>query len=200
MDITQDHIPINQYSRPGIRRKTTLAVTWHWVGKPMQTARAVRDYFASLAKPSSPEKAVYGSAQFIIGMDGEILQTMPLDEVAYHAGSSKIDPASGKIYTDLARKVLGEQYCGLQYTPNHATIGIELCHKDWTGEFSNKTLDSLVELTAWLFDEYRPTLIDPKTQIVRHYDLVGHKTCPLWFCDHPDYFAYTKERVRQKLI
>lgn len=200
MNIIQDHIPINQYSRPGIRRKTTLAVAWHWVGKPMQTAKMVRDYFASLAKPYNPDKPIYASAQFIIGMDGEIIQCMPIDEVAYHAGSSQVDPDSGKIYTDLARKLLGTQYCGLQYTPNHATIGIELCHKDWQGEFSDKTLDSLVELTAWLFDEYKPTLIDPKKQILTHKLIVGWKSCPLWFSDHPEHFEYTKERVRQKLI
>lgn len=199
MDIKQDFIPINMYSRPGVPRKTTLAVVWHWVANPGTSAKMNRNYFAGLATPTNPAKPIYASSQFIIGLDGEIIQTMPIDEVAYHAGTSQIDPESGRLYTDKARAILGPTYCG-NLTPNYATIGIELCHKDWMGEFNNKTLDAVIDLTAHLFKQYNNTLIDPKKQVMLHQEIVGYKKCPLWFCEHPDQFEYAKERVRQKLL
>ena len=66
------------------------------------------------------------SSHYIIGIDGEILQGIPLDEVAY-----------------------------ANYPRNDDTVSIECCHPDATGEFSQETMDSLVKLTAWLCKELR---------------------------------------------
>ncbi len=60
-----------------------------------------------------------------MGLDGEVLQNVPLNEVAY---------------------------CSNQR--NDDTISIECCHPDDSGEFTSATYESLVRLTRWLMEEY----------------------------------------------
>lgn len=64
-------------------------------------------------------------AHFIVGLEGEVLQCVPLSEVAY---------------------------CSSQ--ANDHTVSIEVCHADETGEFSAETMASLLRLTAWLCEEF----------------------------------------------
>jgi len=200
MNIKEDFIPISQFCRPGLKRQNTLAVVWHWVANPGTSAQMNRNYFASLSSQSSTQpEPRYASAHFVIGSSGDIIQCLPLDEIAYHVGSSKIDPASGKIYTDKARELFGIKYTTGIYTPNYMAIGIELCHQDWMGKPTDKAYASAIELTAHLFREYNTTLTDPKRQMIRHYDVCGYKRCPLWYCDHIDEFEYAREEVRRKL-
>ena len=92
------------------------------------------------------------SAHFLVGRDGEVIQCIPLDEV-----SSASNERNGD------------------------TISIEVCHPDATGQFNQKTYDSLVKLTAWLCD-YCDIGRD---HVIRHYDITG-KLCPLYFVEHPD--------------
>ena len=60
------------------------------------------------------------------GLDGEVLQNIPLNEIAY---------------------------CSNQR--NDDTISIECCHPDDSGVFTPETYDALVRLTRWLMEEYR---------------------------------------------
>ncbi len=117
---TQDFIKINPYSRPGTKREEIQDIVVHYVANPGTTAVQNRSYFAGLAdqKGSSRTSA---SSHYIIGMDGEILQLIPLDEIAY-----------------------------ANYPRNRDTVSIECCHPDSTGEFTEATKESLVRLTAWL--------------------------------------------------
>jgi N-acetylmuramoyl-L-alanine amidase CwlA len=124
---------------------------------------------------------------------------MPPDEIAYHCGAAgKMDPASGKLYTDTARSLFGVKYTNTPYSPNYVTVGIELTHPAWDGRFTEDTLSAATELIVALFRQY-PRLGDVDMQLLRHKDITGHKACPKWFCDYPDEFSKFKSRVANAL-
>lgn len=116
--VEEDLLPVNRWSRPGTPLEEISGVVLHYVGNPGTTARANRNYFASL---SDGREGTYASSHFIVGLEGEVLQCVPLTEVAYASN-----------------------------TRNDDTISIEVCHPDETGEFSAVTYQRAVELTAWL--------------------------------------------------
>ncbi len=116
-------LPENPWSRPGTPLKTISGVVIHYVGNPGTSAQANRNYFASL---SSGTEGTYASSHFVVGLEGEVIQCVPLTELAY---------ASNQRNTD--------------------TIAIETCHPDDTGEFSPVTYDRLVELTAFLCKTFK---------------------------------------------
>lgn len=119
--VTVELIPENQYSRPGTALEIVRGIVVHYVGNPGTTAQNNRDYFAGLAETGE----TYASSHFVIGMDGEIIQCVPLDEIAYCSNDRNSD-----------------------------TISIECCHPGEDGQFSQATYDSLVKLTAYLADYY----------------------------------------------
>ena len=121
--VERDYLPVNPYSRPGDPLEKINGVVIHYVGNPGTTAHANRNYFESL---SSGEEGTYASSHFIVGLDGEVIQCVPLTEIAYASNSR-----------------------------NEDTVSIEVCHPDETGEFSHVTYDRTVELTAWLCREFR---------------------------------------------
>lgn len=112
---------------------------------------------------SLKDKGVYASSQFIIGLDGEIIACMPEDEIAWHAGNLSM---------------------------NYNSIGIEVCHPDWTGKYSDITYNSLIELLKYLCDKYNLTSND----IIRHYDVTG-KICPKYYVENPNEFEKIKSDV-----
>ena len=116
--VEEDLLPVNQWSRPGITLERIEGVVIHYVGNPDTTAQANRNYFSSL---SSGEEETYASSHFIVGLEGEVVQCIPLTEQAYATPGRNAD-----------------------------TVAVEVCHPDETGEFSPVTYDRAVELTAWL--------------------------------------------------
>lgn len=120
---TQDFLPVNPYSRPGTKRKEIRNIVVHYVANPGTTAAQNRSYFASLASQTGT-KTTSASSHYIIGLEGEILQCIPLDEVAY-----------------------------ANYPRNEDTVSIECCHPDNTGEFTEATKKSLLKLSGWLCGE-----------------------------------------------
>ena len=121
--VERDYIPVNDWSRPGTPLEDINAVVIHYVGNPGTTAKANRNYFASLA---SGKEGTYASSHFVVGLEGEVIQCIPLTEIAYASN-----------------------------TRNGDTVSIEVCHPDETGAFSPVTYDRAVELTAWLCREFR---------------------------------------------
>ena len=93
----------------------------HWVGNANTTAINNRNYFESLKT-----KKIYASSHYIIGLDGEIIQCVPENELAYHANQA-----------------------------NSYSIGIECCHPDWNGKFNDKTYQSLIELCVDICKRYK---------------------------------------------
>lgn len=191
--IVNDPLPINQYSRSGRIRPETKAIILHYVGNPGTSAKFNRDYWAGLANQSS---AVAGaraaSAHFVVGLEGEIVRAVPQDEIAFHCGSSVMDPASGQVYTDWARTVIGEKWCTATTSPNQVTIGIELCHPGPDGKFLPITEARAAFLAASLCLLYR---VDPMVGLGRHWDVVGWKSCPLYFVTNPLEWDRFKRRV-----
>lgn len=116
--VEQDLLPINEWSRPGTELEEIRGVVIHYVGNPGTAARANRNYFASLADGT---EGTYASSHFIVGLEGEVIQCVPLTEIAYASNERNDD-----------------------------TIAIEVCHPDAVGRFSDVTYWRTVELTAWL--------------------------------------------------
>jgi len=190
MKIVPALLPIGP-ARPGLALDNVLAIVLHWPAVPGQHAKAIRDYWAS------PDNAAGASAHCAIDQDGTIVQTVPWYERAYHVGSSQVDPASGRIYTDLARDLFGDWALYPQRTsPNHCTVGIEMCHVDAAGAYTHETVAAAVELCAYLCKQYH---LEPGKRIIRHIDVVGWKRCPAWYIDHPAHLDAFRAAVAEAM-
>lgn len=108
-------IDVDGHSRRGEKLTGLRDVVIHYVGNPGTSAQANRNWYAN------PESQV--SSHFLVGLEGEIIQCVPLDE--------KSSASNWR---------------------NDDTISIEVCHPDETGKFGDASYDALVELTAWLLD------------------------------------------------
>lgn len=115
----------NPYSRPQKPLEKVNGIVVHYVANPCSTARENRNYFESL-KDQSGSNTTSVSSHFVIGLEGEVVQCIPLNEVAYASNNRNSD-----------------------------TISIECCHPDETGEFYDSTYQSLVKLCAYLCVEFR---------------------------------------------
>ena len=111
-------------SRPAIALDAVNDIAIHYVANPGSSAKANRDYFDSLDNPAVDGAGRQASAHLIVGLDGEVVQCLPLNEMAYAVRSRNPD-----------------------------TISIEVCHPDETGKFSDTTYNTLVKLTAWLLQQ-----------------------------------------------
>ena len=191
MKIIEKFLTVNEFSRPGRRLAECKAVILHYVGVPNQRALTVWNYF----EKDCPRNKHYSSAQYIVDLNGDVYRLMPGNEVAYHCGSSKIDPASGRIYTDWARKKLGRFAADPKNSsPNNCTVGIELC-VDRQGNFTEETISAAVELAAKLLKENDLTAED----IGHHKLAVGWKDCPLPWVKNPALFEEFKNKAGKAL-
>lgn len=189
MTITREFITPNEYSRPQKPIRELLGIVIHWTANPNANAEQNRLYFEARRTGMNG----YGSAHFIIGQDGTILQIIPTREIAYHCGSSQKDPASGQIYTDYARKKFKHYAVHWQTTsPNYCTIGIELCPTDYDGNFTQKTIESAIDLCVYLCKKHGLTADD----ITTHHDIVGWKDCPRLWTNKPELLNAFKMSVQ----
>ena len=119
--VTVELLPLNEYSRPGDPLEEANGIVIHYVGNPGTTAEQNHSYFSNLAQTGE----TYASSHFLVGLEGEVIQNVPLDEIAYCSSQRNAD-----------------------------TISIECCHPDDSGEFTQATYDALVRLTRWLMEAY----------------------------------------------
>jgi N-acetylmuramoyl-L-alanine amidase len=171
MNIQERYLTRNIFSRPGTPLGKVRGIVVHWVANPGTGAIANRNYFESLksqpqATAGQRNKGRYASAHFIVGLEGEVVQCLLEDEMAYHVGAVE--------YSPLALRRLSAY-------PNSCTLGIELCHINWEGEFTKETLRAAKELIAELCERYSLTAKD----VYRHYDITG-KDCPRYFVKNED--------------
>ena len=110
----------NEYSRPQIPLEKVNGIVVHYVANPCSTALENRNYFEGL-KDQTGSKTTSVSSHFVIGLEGEVVQCVPLNEVAYASNNRNSD-----------------------------TISIECCHPDETGKFYDSTYQTLVNLCAYL--------------------------------------------------
>lgn len=92
----------------------------HYVGNPGTTAQQNHDYYNNMQSNVS--------SHFVIGLDGEIIQCIPLNEKSAASNDR-----------------------------NHDTISIEVCHPDEDGQFTDASYKSLVKLVDWLMKEFHLT-------------------------------------------
>lgn len=119
--INKLYLTPNPYSRPQKRLKHVKGLVIHYTANPGTSAKANRNYFESLAR----KETVSASSHYIVGLEGEVVQCMPLTEIAYATKQRNID-----------------------------TISIEVCHEDKSGKFNEKSYEALVALAAALCKEY----------------------------------------------
>lgn len=191
MRIIDFFLTINPFSRPGRRLAVCKGIVFHYVGVPNQKAIDVWKFF----EKTCPADKHYSSAHYIIDQNGDIYHAVPDNEIAYHCGSEKADPVSGRIYTDWARKKYGFYACDpVSSSPNFCTLGIELCI-DSKGNFTPVTLQSAVELAAQLLEYNRLSVDDIGT----HNLIVGWKDCPLPWVKNTFLFDEFKEKVKTRM-
>ncbi|QDW73745.1 N-acetylmuramoyl-L-alanine amidase [Lachnospiraceae bacterium KGMB03038] len=116
-EIDVELLTVNPYSRPGTETDRITGIVIHYTANPGATAMENRNYFEGL-KDSHTTRT---SSNFIVGLDGEIVQCVPTWEVAYASNDR-----------------------------NHDTVSIECCHPDESGKFNEATYRSMVQLSAWL--------------------------------------------------
>ena len=78
-ELDVDLLPINDYSRPARALEKVNGIVVHYTANPGTTAQQNRDYFAGLAE----SHITHASSHFVIGLEGEIVQCIPCDELAY---------------------------------------------------------------------------------------------------------------------
>lgn len=115
--IDRQILEVDGASRRGEKLEAVKDIAVHYVGNPNTSAEANRNWFAN------PESDT--SAHFIVGLEGEVIQCIPLNEKSSATNER-----------------------------NRDTISVEVCHPDESGEFSEVTRASLVRLLAWLCEEY----------------------------------------------
>lgn len=115
--VKKEIIPVNGVGRRGEELEGVRDIVIHYVGNPGTTAEQNRSYFAQ------PETQV--SSHFLIGLEGEVIQCVPLAEKSSASNDRNKD-----------------------------TISIEVCHPAEDGKFTDETYNRLVELTAWLCGIY----------------------------------------------
>lgn len=122
LPITEEFLTINKYSRPGLALSgSPQYIVIHYTANPGSTAQQNRNYFENL----KDTEETFASAQFVIGLEGEIIQCVPCNEIAYCSNSL-----------------------------NDICISIEMCHPDDTGNFNDATYNNCVYLVAKLMNYY----------------------------------------------
>ena len=114
--IDEQIIHLHNTARTGTELDGVKNIVIHYVGNPNTTAQNNRDYF--------DKDSTEVSSHFVVGLEGEIIQCVPLWEKS--AASN---------------------------WRNNDTISIEVCHPDDTGKFNDDTYNSVIKLTAWLLNE-----------------------------------------------
>ena len=107
-------------------------------------------------------RGTYASSHYIIGNDGVVIRCVPENEVAYHASSA-----------------------------NNYSIGIEVCHPDSTGKYTDLAYKALIELLVNLCMRYK---LEPAQAIIRHYDVTG-KICPKYYVENTDAWKKLRQDV-----
>ena len=190
MQIIHDFLTKNEYSRPGKKLQKVLAIVIHWTANPGANAKENRDLFERKKTGISG----CGSAHYIIDQNGIIIAAVPENEVAYQCGRCDKEQASGKVYTDEARRRFG-RYASESSSPNLCTIGVELCPKDADGNFTNATINAAVELCADICRRYEL----PAQAITTHHDVVGWKNCPKLWTEKPQLLTAFQFTVSDKI-
>ena len=104
-------------ARTGINLKDIKNIVIHYVGNPGTSAQNNRDYFDKITTTVS--------SHFVVGLQGEIIQCVPLYEKSAASNNRNKD-----------------------------TISIEVCHPDDSGKYNDATYASVIKLASWLCENF----------------------------------------------
>ncbi len=121
LEVSEMLLTPNEFSRPQTPLKKVNSIVIHYTANPGTGAESNRNYFESLRIKQNTS----ASSHYVIGLEGEVIQCVPLNEISYASNDR-----------------------------NNDTISIECCHADESGKFNKKTYQSLVTLVAWICCEY----------------------------------------------
>lgn len=110
----------------------------------------------------------YVAAHFVVNKDGSIVQCVPLDKIAHHAGFG--DTGHNELYgvTDESRDdKVGTKSIGSwasDYGMNSYSVGIEMVHVGGEGSYPEAQLNSVDGLIAWIdaYYGFESSIIDHK--------------------------------------
>lgn len=122
ISVEEMYLTPNKYSRPQDPLYEVKNIVVHYTGNPGTTAESNRNYFENLKTTQTTS----ASSHYVVGLEGEIIQCLPLNEISYATNHR-----------------------------NNDTISIETSHPDATGKFNDKTYNSLVALVSNLVKEYK---------------------------------------------
>ena len=171
-EIIKEFLTPNEFSRPQDKLDKVNAIVIHYTANPGASAEGNRNYFENLKEQKPDSQATYASSHFIVGLEGEIIQCIPLKEMSYASNERNVD-----------------------------TISIECCHPDETGKFTDETYDSLLTLVSWLMTRYdlqKSDIIrhyDVTGKICPKYYVDNEKA---WKKLKEDVIANIKEKGKQK--
>ena len=123
MNYIKDHIPISKDKRPATKMKPTT-ITIHSTGNPNSTARNERGW---LTNPSNNRTASW----HIVIDEREVIEAIPLNEIAYHSGNRN---------------------------GNNTSIGIEICesgNREKTLDNAVKLVAKMLHERNWGVDKLR---------------------------------------------
>ena len=120
-DIQVELLSQNPHSRPGFKTERIRGIVIHYTANPGSTAMQNRNYFEGLKDTGLTD----ASSHFVVGLEGDIVQCVPTNEVAYASNNRNSD-----------------------------TISIETCHWNEDGAYTEETYESMVQLTAWLCKKF----------------------------------------------
>lgn len=110
--VNQDFIDPSR-ARTTERLTDLKSIVIHYTGNPGTTAEQNHRYF--------DKSDTLVCSHFLVGLDGEVIQCIPMHEQSAASNHRNVD-----------------------------TISIEICHPDKTGKFNQATYDSAVKLAAWI--------------------------------------------------
>jgi N-acetylmuramoyl-L-alanine amidase CwlA len=165
-------LTVNPYSRPKDTVNKVKGIVVHWTASPQGRNKGVWNYFENRKNG----KGGYGSAHYIVDLDGTIWNCIPTNEMAFHVGSST--------YTSKAKSKLGSY-------PNNCTIGIEFCIVNDRGKMNKSTWNEGAKLVAYLLKKFDLSTND----IWLHQEVVGWKDCHRYFVENPNEYDRFKKDV-----
>ncbi len=186
--IKNDYIDKNKYSRPGKKLSSISGIVIHWTKNwdKGATALANRNYFNNLDvinrnRIEEGEDPIFASAHEIIDRK-QIVQAIPLDEVAYHLSYDDTLHYNPNIVTKFG-------------VPNYNFLAIEVVPINALGEMHKKTYMNLLYRT---YDLLRFADITTK-RLFLHNDFTG-KNCHKFFVEFPEKWQEFKQTLHNWFI
>lgn len=159
----------------GSMRTLTPGKVWlvfHYTANDGDTDEANANYFATGYRGAS--------AHWFVDNDSAT-NSVPENYTAWHVGGNR--------YSNY-KQTGGAKYYGMCKNTN--SIGIEMCDCEKNGKynFTEATLNNVVELAKEIVARYNI----PRSMCIRHFDVVGKK-CPAPFVDNPADFEALLDRI-----